>query len=103
MRYLDDRQWWVVWSAIAIVLLIWWSGVTKAALARAYRSPGYLRESQEASRVYEQDPVTFSVVLKLSLDQAYAEAYRQERTQRLIVTVVVLAAFGVWKLGRRGE
>ena len=103
MRDLNDKQWWAIWSAIALVLLIWWSGVSDAAFARARGSPEYVRDVQEATRDYEKDGnvQTFSYLLKTHLDTAYADAYRVERTRRLLGTVVAVSAFIVWRLGRR--
>jgi len=48
-------------------------------------------------------PAVYMSSLKISLDQAYRDARREERAQRVIGTVVVLGALVVWYLSKRRD
>ena len=101
MRNLSEMQWWVIWIAIGVVLFIWWDGLFLAIQTRAENSPDYIRTQQEAAPDYESgrmDVRTYSSTIDLALKSAYREAESQERTKRLIPTVVVFAGFAVWVL-----
>ena len=102
---LSDNQWWVIWLALGLVLLIWWNDMGNAGLTAARNSPDYVRSEQQLVRDYENGQMTgpqYMENLKFWMDRAYDEAYRQERTKRLVGTVVLLASFVVWLVGRRG-
>lgn len=103
MQSLHDRQWWVIWAAVAVALSIWWSGLSESASTRARQSPTYVREVAVAARDYERygDGAALNVLEAIAFDRAFAEARRQESTARALVTVVAVAGFLVWRLGNR--
>ena len=80
--------------------------MTDAALTKARNAPEYLREQTQLTRDYEANgmtPAVYMSSLKISLDQAYRDARREERAQRVIGTVVVLGALVVWYLSKRRD
>lgn len=92
----------MIWLATALVLLVWWNGLVDAARTRGQNSPYYIRSEQQAIRDFDRmTPLTFMQLLESSRVMAFNEAYGQEHTKRLLGTVVVLAAFVVWFIGRR--
>jgi hypothetical protein len=104
MLSLSEKQWWVIWAAVGLLLLIWWNGLDDTARANAYASPRYIRETQNATRDYEQGRLpaaSYTSLLGGSFTTAYLEAYSRERTMRRVASVVAVAGFGVWWLGAR--
>ena len=108
---LNDRQWLVVWIALALTLATWWSTAAESARARVETDPviaeiqkSHLEWTQLALEGPTEQQAGNAKVAKAFLDSIYprARAVRWSEYQpRVAGTVIALAAFIIWFIERR--
>ena len=102
MWHPEGRQWWAVWSAAGVVLLVWWLGAADAAYERATNTPDFLWEQAEITREMGGRPLDEQLPLAKNLAESrqsrVERALAIERRTRLIGTVLLAALLTVWRL-----
>ena len=102
MWFPDRRQWWVLWIAAGVALVVWWHGAADVAFEPATNSPEWLQEKAEIVREQHEMPASAGSLANLLVSNQQERVDRAlaiEVRSRTIGTMLVVGCLALWQLG----